>query len=134
MEKREILYGDHKDKRERSFLIMCDENKMVSYRDFFDFLSYKLNRKKVLKKAMRRFFETMKPNHNDQISYSRFVHAVESDGDVLAAFRRFRKGEKEKAMVLPVTKGKSTLKTPKAGKHARRSANTSPLEISSMYK
>merc|ERR1719295_1100500 len=90
---------------------MCDENKMVAYRDFVDFLRYKLDRKKIPKKAIRRFFESMKPNHNDQISYSRFVHAVDSDGDVVAAFRRFRKREKQKAAL---TKSKSA-KSPKAG-------------------
>eukprot|EP01084_Bolivina_argentea_P193247 331588_1 len=69
---------------------MCDESKtidlshMIAYIEHFG--NFKPNKSKV-----EEFFKALRPNANNLISFSKFVHAIDEDGDVIAAFHRFEK-------------------------------------------
>ena len=78
------------DLRERSFLIMCDENKMVDAEALRLYIEH-FGGNKVAMKALKPFFESLKPNINGKVTFSKFVRSIDDDGDVVAAFDRFKK-------------------------------------------
>jgi len=79
------------DLRERAFLLMCDESKMVDLQSMCDYLAHFGGPDvKVRKKTAKGFFESMKPTARSLVTFSRFVKAVDKDGDVVAAYERFK--------------------------------------------
>ena len=79
-----------RDLRERSFLMMADENKMADAEAMRLYIEH-FGGRKVAPKDVAPFFESMRPNINGMLTFSKFVRAIDSDGDVVAAFDRFQK-------------------------------------------
>ena len=78
------------DLRERSFLMMADENKNVDAEAMRLYIEH-FGGHRVAAKDAAQFFESMKPNINGMVTFSKFVRAIDDDGDVVGAFERFRK-------------------------------------------
>ena len=102
LQKREELYrtlsnDQNEDLRERSFLVMCDESKMIGFKALMDYIVLRYGDKKPSRKTVRRFFDSMKPNANGMVSFSKFIRAIDADGDVVAAFKRFRKSGRSRS-------------------------------------
>merc|ERR1712154_166574 len=88
-EKKMKQYYKVKDLRERSFLIMCDENKMIDTQSMKEYIHH-FGKIKPSRKTVKEFIDSMKPNGNGKVSFSKFVKAIDDDGDVIKAFQRFQ--------------------------------------------
>eukprot|EP01083_Nonionella_stella_P068597 182308_1 len=92
-EKKMKKYGGNykvKDERERSFLIMCDENKRIDYNALYEYIEH-FGAVKPSKNKVQLFLDYMKPNVNGFVTFSRFVRAIDEDGDIIAGYKRFKK-------------------------------------------
>lgn len=82
-----------KDERERAFVAMCGRHDQLQLQQLNDFIvevgGVTASRAQRLK--VKRFFTSMNPNGNNRISFSNFVKAIGEDGDVIKAYRRFKK-------------------------------------------
>jgi len=88
-EKKLKLYKKMSNLRERAFLVMCDENKMIDAEMLFGYIEH-FGKEKASREAVEQFFEFMKPNAKRLVTFSKFVRAIDEDGDVCAAFERFK--------------------------------------------
>ena len=89
-EKKKKLYYKVKDAREREFLVMCDENRMIDLKALHEYIEY-FGEKKTSRNSVGHFLKWMQPNARGFVSFSKFVKAIEDDGDVVKAWVRFRK-------------------------------------------
>lgn len=89
-EKKKKLYYKVKDAREREFLVMCDENRMINLKALHEYIEY-FGKEKVHKIKVGHFLNWMQPNARGFVSFSKFVKAIEDDGDVVEAWKRFKK-------------------------------------------
>jgi len=82
------------DKRERAFVAMCGmRHNRLHLQQLNDFVieighvaACDTQRLKV-----ERFFKSMNPDGNNLVSFSNFVKAIDENGDVIKAYRRFKK-------------------------------------------
>jgi len=90
-----LKFGKYKvsNLRERAFLVMCDESKSVDLQSMCDYIAH-FGRMKVRKKTAKGFFESMKPNERSLVSFSKFVKVIDENGDVVAAYKRFKTSKK----------------------------------------
>ena len=87
-EKKMKMYYKVSDLRERAFLIMCDESKRIDVHMLYGYIEH-FGGTKPNKKEVQQFFDFMKPNASEMVTFSKFVRAIDDDGDVIAAMKRF---------------------------------------------
>ena len=87
-EKKMKMYYKVSDLRERAFLIMCDESKRIDINMLFGYIEH-FGGQKPDRKEVKQFFNFMKPNASEMVTFSKFVRAIDDDGDVIAAMKRF---------------------------------------------
>merc|ERR1712173_196203 len=85
-ERKMKMYYKVSDLRERAFLIMCDESKRIDVDMLYGYIKhFGGGKEKVIRKEVKQFFDFMKPNANQMVTFSKFVIAIDDDGDVVAA-------------------------------------------------
>merc|ERR1712176_1391753 len=89
-ERKMKMYYKVSDLRERAFLIMCDESKRIDVDMLYKYIQH-FGGGKAVKKEVEQFFDLMKPNASQMVTFSKFVRAIDDDGDVIAAMNRFLK-------------------------------------------
>lgn len=80
--------------REQAFLAMA-VNRYLEFEGLYEFLEgmmKSLGREPPSKDVVREFFAEMHPNTYGQVTFTQFQKVVDLDGDVVAAYDRFRNG------------------------------------------
>jgi len=96
MQKNWLKHHRVMDKRERAFLAMCgrygrhDGLQLQQLNDFIVEIGG-VTASRAQWSKVKRFFKSMNPNGSDRVSFSNFVKAIGEDGDVIKAYRRFKK-------------------------------------------
>lgn len=83
------------DLRERAFRVMCDENGMLDLQSLRNYMAHFEHIQE--RKTVKRFFEHMKPDWRSLVTFGKFGRAIDEDGDMLAAYKRFKATGKSKS-------------------------------------